>query len=101
VIHNQDQVGGFIGNILSFQFYKSLCEAAGNKNDLSQCSLYNSKEAGSKLQAMLEMGNSRAWPQVMAKITGQTKLDGAGVVEYFQPLQDYLDLQNKNASCGW
>jgi hypothetical protein len=31
----------------------------------------------------------------MSEITGQTKLDGKAVINYFKPLQKYLEKQNK------
>jgi peptidyl-dipeptidase A len=96
IILNQSQAGSFISEVLGFQFYQSLCEAADNKNILSRCSFYDSKEIGTKLQAMFELGNSRPWYEVMSEITGQTKLDGKAVVDYFAPLQKYLDRQNKS-----
>ena len=96
IIHNQNQAGSFIREILGFQFYQSLCETAGNKNSLSRCSFYGSKEVGSKLQAMFELGNSKPWFEVMSEITGQTKLDGSAITNYFEPLQKYLEQQNKN-----
>ena len=96
VIHNQNQAGSFISEILGFQFYQSLCEVAGNKNSLSRCSFYGSKEVGDKLQAMFELGNSRPWYDVASEVTGQTKLDGTALIKYFEPLQKYLDQQNKN-----
>jgi len=95
VIHNQNQAGSFISEVLGFQFYQSLCEAAGNKNSLSRCSFYGSEEVGEKLQAMFELGNSRPWFEVMLEVTGQTKLDGSAITNYFEPLQKYLDKQNK------
>ncbi len=96
IIHNQNQTGSFIGEILGFQFYQSLCDTASNKNHLSRCSFYDSKEVGEKLQAMFELGNSRPWFEVMSKITGQTRLDGKAVANYFEPLKKYLDQQNEN-----
>ncbi|NQZ80368.1 MAG: M2 family metallopeptidase [Colwellia sp.] len=96
IIHNQNQAGSFIGEILGFQFYQSLCEAAGNKNTLSRCSFYGSKDVGKKLQAMFELGNSQPWFEVMSEVTGQTKLDGSAITNYFKTLQKYLDQQNEN-----
>ena len=96
ITRNQEQINGFIGEVLGFQFYQSLCQTAGNENILSRCSFYGSKEIGKKLQAMFELGSSRPWYEAMSEITGQTKLDGKAVVNYFKPLQKYLDQQNAN-----
>jgi peptidyl-dipeptidase A len=96
IVHNQSQATSLITEILGFQFYQSLCEAAGNKNTLSRCSFYGSKKVGKKLQAMFELGSSRPWFEVMSEITGQTKLDGSAIINYFKPLQKYLDQQKLN-----
>lgn len=95
IVQNQDQTASFIGEVLGFQFYQSLCQTAGNENSLSRCSFYGSKEIGTKLQAMFELGSSRPWFEVMSEITGQTKLDGSAITNYFKPLKKYLDQQNK------
>ncbi len=39
----------FLSHILQFQFYKSLCDAAGYKGPLYECSFYGNKAAGEKL----------------------------------------------------
>ena len=95
IVRNEGQSVGFVGEVLGFQFYQSLCQTAGNKNILSRCSFYGSKAVGSKLQTMFELGSSRPWYEVMSAITGQTKLDGSAVTNYFKPLKKYLDQQNK------
>jgi len=99
IIYNREQAGSFIGEVLGFQFYQSLCQAADNTNALSRCSFYGSKKVGAKLQAMFELGNSRPWREVMSALTDQTKLDGTAVINYFKPLQKYLDEQNKGQAC--
>ena len=40
----------FVSHLLQFQFHKYLCEAAGHKGRLDQCDIYDSKEAGKRLQ---------------------------------------------------
>jgi hypothetical protein len=46
----------FLAHILQFQFYKALCDAAGYKGPLHECSIYGNKEAGKKYWAMLSKG---------------------------------------------
>jgi peptidyl-dipeptidase A len=43
----------FLSHVLQFQFYKALCDAAGYKGPLYECSFYGNKEAGEKYWAML------------------------------------------------
>ena len=63
--------------------------------------MYNSKEAGERLNAMLEMGSSRPWQEALASVTGKPEMDATAILDYFAPLQTYLDEQNKDRQCGW
>jgi peptidyl-dipeptidase A len=91
----------FLARILQFQFHRSLCQAAGQTGPLNRCSIYGNKEAGAKLARMLEMGASRPWPDALEAMTGQRQMDATAVVDYFRPLLDWLDVQNKGQQCGW
>jgi peptidyl-dipeptidase A len=37
----------------------------------------------------------------MEALTGSKEMDGSALLEYFAPLQAYLDEQNKERKCGW
>ena len=91
----------FLSHVLQFQFYKSLCDAAGHTGPLYECSFYGNKAAGAKFQAMLSKGASQPWQQTMKELTGGEKMDAAAVLEYFAPLQTWLKQQNEGKSCGW
>ena len=91
----------FLARILQFQFHRALCQAAGFKGPLHECSVYGNKAAGEKLRAMLALGASKPWPEALEAITGSTKLDASALLEYFQPLQAWLKEQNKGQQCGW
>jgi peptidyl-dipeptidase A len=91
----------FVAFILQFQFQRALCEAAGHEGELSDCSIYGSKEAGAKLQAMLEPGQSVPWQDTLEKLTGTREADASAIIDYFAPLMVYLKEQNANRSCGW
>ena len=93
----------FLAHILQFQFHKSLCEIAGDNGPVHRCSIYGNKEAGAKLNTMLEMGQSKPWPEALAAVTGTKEMDAKAVLDYFAPLQIWLDEQNKTANrqCGW
>ncbi|MCG7535875.1 M2 family metallopeptidase [Pseudoalteromonas sp. OOF1S-7] len=91
----------FLAHILQFEFHKALCEISGNKEAIHRCSVYNSKEAGERLNAMLEMGSSRPWQEALESVTGSQQMDATAILDYFAPLQSYLDEQNKNRQCGW
>ncbi len=91
----------FLSHVLQFQFYKGLCDAAGYKGPLYNCSFYGNKAAGQKFWAMLEKGASQPWQGTLKELTGTEKMDAGAVLEYFAPLQDWLKQQNEGQTCGW
>lgn len=56
----------FLMSFCLVQFHKALCAASGWTGPLHLCSIFNSKAAGEKLAAMLQMGSSKPWQQVCA-----------------------------------
>jgi peptidyl-dipeptidase A len=91
----------FLAHILQFQFYREMCDMAGNEGPLHRCSFYGNKEVGEKLIKMLEMGSSRPWPDALEAMTGSREMDATAVLEYYAPLKTWLDEQNKDRNCGW
>jgi peptidyl-dipeptidase A len=91
----------FLSYILQFQFHKALCAAAGSRVPLYECSIYGSREAGRRLAAMLSLGASEPWQDALEKLTGSRDIDAGAIVEYFQPLMQWLEEQNKGQQCGW
>jgi len=91
----------FLADILQYQLHRGLCQAAGIKGPLNRCSIYGNKEAGKRLNAMLEMGQSRPWPEALKVVTGEERMDAGAIVDYFAPLKKWLDEQNKGRKCGW
>ena len=91
----------FLSHVLQFQFYKALCDAAGYKGPLYECSFYGNPEAGKRYWAMLSKGASQPWQQTMKELTGGEKMDASAVLEYFAPLQTWLKEQNAGSTCGW
>jgi len=91
----------FLSFILQFQFHKALCDAAGFKGPLNECSIFGSTEAGKKYGAMLAQGASQPWQDTMKQLTGTREMDASAIIEYFKPLEAWLDEQNKGQDCGW
>jgi peptidyl-dipeptidase A len=91
----------FLARIYQFQFHRALCQAAGQKGPLHACSIHGSREAGKRLREMLAMGASRPWPEAMYAITGQRQADASAILDYFAPLQRWLQQQNRGQRCGW
>ena len=65
--------------------------AGGNNNEI----------AGEKLRAMLSLGQSKDWQSALEALTGTRELSGKALLNYYQPLKDWLDDKNANRSCGW
>ncbi|HVZ20760.1 MAG TPA: M2 family metallopeptidase, partial [Vicinamibacterales bacterium] len=91
----------FLADILQFQFYRALCEAAGHKGPLYQCSIYGNKAAGAKYWKMLSEGASQPWQATLKKLTGKDEMDASAIIDYFAPLYAWLKEQNKGKACGW
>jgi peptidyl-dipeptidase A len=91
----------FLADILQFQFHRALAQAAGCTDLLDRCSIFDNKGAGSRLNAMLEMGQSRPWQEALEKIAGTRQMDASAIRDYFAPLQKWLDEQNRGKPIGW
>ena len=91
----------FLADILQFQFHRALARQAGCTGPLNRCSIYDSKAAGKNLNAMLEMGLSRPWPDALEALTDQRQMDATAIRDYFAPLEKWLNEQNKGQPIGW
>jgi peptidyl-dipeptidase A len=91
----------FLSFIIQFQFQKALCETAGFKGPLSECSIFGNREAGQRFGAMLAKGASQPWQDSLYELTGTRQMDGSAILEYFAPLRGWLAEQNKGQTCGW
>jgi len=91
----------FLADILEFQFYRAMCKEAGYTGPLNRCTFFRSKAAGAMLNKMLEMGQSKPWPDELETLTGQRQMDASAILDYFAPLQKWLDEQNKGVKAGW
>jgi peptidyl-dipeptidase A len=91
----------FLADILQFQFHRALSKIAGCTLPLNRCSIYESAEAGKRLNAMLSMGQSRAWQDALEALTGSRQMDATAILDYFAPLDKWLDEQLKGKPVGW
>jgi peptidyl-dipeptidase A len=91
----------FLSFILQFQFHKALCDASGHKGPLNECSIFGSTEAGKKYGAMLAQGASQPWQDTLQQLTGTREMDASAIIDYFKPLEGWLEEQNKGQDCGW
>jgi peptidyl-dipeptidase A len=91
----------FLAHILEFQFHRGLCRAAGQTGPLASCSIYGNKAAGERFARMLALGQSRPWPEALEAVTGERTMDAGALLEYFEPLQKWLDQQNRGKKPGF
>jgi peptidyl-dipeptidase A len=91
----------FLAHILQFQFHRALANAAGCESPLHRCSVYESREAGNRLEAMLKLGASRPWQDALETLTGSRQMDASAIIDYFAPLKTWLDAQTKGQPVGW
>jgi peptidyl-dipeptidase A len=91
----------FLAHILQFQFHRALVREAGGTGPLHRSSIHGSTAAGRRLKAMMELGASRGWPDALEAVTGERRMDAAGLLEYFAPLKRWLDEENRGHPVGW
>jgi peptidyl-dipeptidase A len=93
----------FLARILQFQFFRAMCKGVDQTVPLHRRSFYDNRSAGDRLNQMLEMGQSRPWPEALKKLTGEERMDAGALMEYFAPLKKWLDAQNaaNAAKPGW
>jgi peptidyl-dipeptidase A len=97
VPNNTPYIRYFVAHVLQFQFHRSMC---GNTPPQS-CSIYGNAQAGQSFRAMMELGASKPWPQALELISGSPHMDASAILEYFAPLHEWLQQQNKGSQCGW
>ena len=91
----------FLARILQFQFHRALSKTAGCTAPLHRCSIYESKDAGQRLNAMLSMGMSKTWPDALEALTGSRQMDATAILDYFAPVSAWLDQQLAGKPVGW
>lgn len=49
------------------------------------------------------MGSSKPWPDAMEALTGQREMSALPLLDYFRPLQEWLEKENKRTGeyIGW
>ncbi len=91
----------FLARVLQFQFHRTLCQKAGFKGPLHECSIFKNKEAGAAFWKMLQAGASKPWQDILFDLTGSRDMDATAILEYFAPLKTWLEEQNKGQTCGY
>src|SRR6185312_2430679 len=70
------------------------------KQPPQSCNYADNKEVGAWLDKILRKGSTEDWSQVVEEATGE-KISSRAMAEYFQPLEAWLEEQNKGRQVGW
>ncbi|KFR15510.1 Angiotensin-converting enzyme 2 [Opisthocomus hoazin] len=87
--------------IYQFQFQEALCKAANHTGPLHTCDITNSTAAGDNLRQLLELGRSEPWTQALERLTGEKYMNAAPLLRYFEPLYNWLQINNSGRYIGW
>ncbi len=82
-----------LSNALLFQLHDHIARQILQQNP-HDTDYWGSTAVGAFLRALMEPGASRPWREVLQETTGR-ELDARAMVEYFQPLYDWLVEQNR------
>ncbi|KAG8034806.1 hypothetical protein G9C98_007882 [Cotesia typhae] len=94
----------FVGAVLQFQLFESLCDISGHVGELHLCDIYRSQEAGRLLSEILSQGSSRNWHEIVQLMTRgkMDRIDVGPMLRYFEPLFKWLQRQNEiEPIIGW
>jgi 5-enolpyruvylshikimate-3-phosphate synthase len=93
----------FLALVLQFQFHDALCAIAQPNAPLYNCSIYKSKEAGTKFREMLQLGSSRPWQKALETLLGKPQMSAKPILKYFRPLRKWLKRENarNGRKCGF
>ena len=91
----------YLARIMQYQFHEALCNEIEFDGLLHECSIYGSKKAGDKIISTMALGESLPWQDAFENLPSTRQLSGKSILNYYAPLKDWLDEQNKNRTCGW
>ncbi len=85
--------------VLKYQLHTYIAKNILNQ-DPRDCNYYGNKEVGRFLSEILQLGATRDWREVILEKTGE-KVSTRAMLEYFEPLMEYLKKENKGREVGW
>ncbi|XP_077562556.1 angiotensin-converting enzyme-like [Haemaphysalis longicornis] len=90
-------------SVIQMQIIKFLCRAANHTGRLHECDIFGSKEAGKRLTEVLKLGSSKPFADVVMMITedGGKMVDPSAILEYFEPVFEWLKHKNHHRHVGW
>lgn len=101
--HINDDPGQYydyaLANVLLYQLHDHICREILHE-DPRACNYYGHREVGDFLRAVLSPGMTRDWREVLVEHTGRD-LTAEPMLEYYRPLMQYLEEQNRGRTCGF
>jgi len=70
------------------------------KQDPRNCNFYGNKEVGAFLYKIMKSGATKDWRVVIREATGED-LSAKAMLDYYQPVLDYLKKENAGRQLGW
>ncbi len=70
------------------------------KQDPRDCNYYGNKEVGDFLWELLSLGATRDWREVIQEKTGE-EISTRAMLDYFEPLIEYLEKENAGREADW
>jgi peptidyl-dipeptidase A len=81
-----------LSEVILHQLHRYICREI-LAQDVRAANYFGSRETGDYLESILRLGATRDWAQVMREATGE-ELSSDALIEYFKPLQSWLEQQN-------
>lgn len=88
-----------IATVFKFQMHDHIARRI-LEQDPRSCSYADNRGVGAFLRGVMEQGATRDWRVVLREATGED-LSTRAMVEYFRPLQTWLERQNRGQAVGW
>ena len=90
---------GALGALIRHQLHRYICREILHQ-DVHAANYYGNLQVGRYLQSILRLGATRDWSLVMRQATGED-LGSEALLEYFAPLQKWLEKQNEGRVVGF
>jgi peptidyl-dipeptidase A len=84
--------------VLRYQLHQYICTNILHSKDLHHCNYQGNQEVGDYLKMVMVESALHPFTEVVEKTTGHP-LSSDGMIAYFQPLQDWLEIQNQGNQC--
>jgi len=101
--HINDDPGQYydyaLSEVILYQLHDHICRQLLHE-DPHSCNYYNRPEVGAFLQSIMRVGATRDWQELLREVTGR-ELTAEPMLEYYRPLLEYLEAQNRGRSCDW